>query len=174
MRVTKNDVKMHKIMKELRTRKGIQLGELSDYHRYVVPGNGMPVLYDLHYVTMDGFPKNEDEKRLFKQMSRRYIPMPPDTWAQMIPQSVMDENVPRIGPDKWLPVVDLCDFKTRGRVYIMPFAFNYLRDMRRRRKNCVKACTILLRIAPFQQKDLRRWWVKEMVLKNWQNKQWKK
>lgn len=173
MRVTKYDVQMHNIMKRIRDLNEIEPGVLSDFHRFFIPGNHAPHLYDLHYVTMRGFPKKEDEKRLFKRMSQRYVPMLPETWAQMIPQSAMDENAPCIGPNKWLPVVDLSDFKSQGKVYFMPFAFNYLRIMRKRRKNCVKACVLLLRVAPFKQKDLRRWWVREMVLKTWQNEIWK-
>lgn len=42
----------------------------------------------------------------------------------------------------------------------------------KRRYACRKVCIILLRIAPFQQKDLRRWWVKNMVWNTWKNKVW--
>jgi len=54
----------------------------------------------------------------------------------------------------------------------MPFAFKYQEMMNKRKANCQRVCVILLRVAPFQQKDLRQWWVKNMVFNTWQDQRW--
>lgn len=60
------------------------------------------------------------------------------------------------------------------KTHFMVRAFEYQEMLKKRHLNCVKTCIVLLRVAPFQQKDLRLWWVRNMVLPTWHNQVWEK
>lgn len=59
-------------------------------------------------------------------------------------------------------------------IHFMVRAFEYREMLKKRHRNCVETCIVLLRVAPFQQKDLRLWWVRNMVFPTWHNQVWEK
>lgn len=67
-----------------------------------------------------------------------------------------------------MPIVQI----EQDKVHFMIHAFEYHDTLKKRHHRCVETCVALLSVAPFQQKDLRNWWVRHMVFSTWANKVW--
>jgi hypothetical protein len=60
----------------------------------------------------------------------------------------------------------------KDKIHFMIHALDYKKMTKLRYRNCRRICVILLAIAPFQQKDLRQYWVRHIVFPTWENKAW--
>ena len=83
--------------------------------------------------------------------------------------SGLPENLP--GTFGYVPKFPMVEM-TRDETHIMVYARDYESILKRRRACCLEACVVLLRILPIKQKDLRRWFVKELVWTTRRQQEW--
>lgn len=149
---------------------GLKIGVFSEEIAYKTYWDFNTYSLDINYVSLYGTP-DQISRKIYSQLDPDRIMFSLKAMEDFYVWVPPELRYPSLRQYKRFVVAEKYDV-TDGRRYVMPFAYKYLEIGKKRRKNCVKACIILLRVAPFHQKCLRKSWVRDMILSTWEDEVW--